>query len=127
MSAPDRLARPHGGIWALPLLRGILTRDGVVLPVLLIAVGALALRVVDLGARAMHHDESLHATFAWYLAEGRGYEHNPLMHGPLLFHTVAGVFKVAGDGDVASRLPMALAGAGVVAGGRGGAVGAVEV
>ena len=115
MSAPDRLARPHGGIWALPLLRGILARDGVVLPVLLIAAGALVLRVVDLGARAMHHDESLHATFAGYLAEGRGYEHNPLMHGPLLFHTVAGVFKVAGDGDVASRLPMALAGAVLVA------------
>ena len=116
VSAPDRLARPHGGHHGRCRCSAvILARDGVVLPVLLIAVGALVLRVVDLGARAMHHDESLHATFAWYLAEGRGYEHNPLMHGPLLFHTVAGVFKVAGDGDIASRLPMAVAGAVLVA------------
>ena len=115
MSAPDPLARAHGGMSALPVLRGLLARDRPVLAVLVIAAGALVLRVADLGARAMHHDESLHATFAWYLAEGRGYEHNPLMHGPLLFHTVAGLFKLAGDGDVASRVPMALAGAALVA------------
>ena len=83
--------------------------------VLAITGVGLLLRLLDLGNRAMHHDESLHATFAWYLAEGRGYEHNPLMHGPLLFHTVAGTFKLAGDGDVTARLPVALAGAALVA------------
>lgn len=76
-----------------------------------IAAVALIVRVVDLDARAMHHDESLHAKYAWDFAEGRGYVHNPLMHGPLLFHTVAGVFVVAGDSEAASRVPMALAGA----------------
>ena len=81
-----------------------------VLALLAVAAIALVLRVVDLGSRAMHHDESLHATFAWYFAEGRGYEHNPLMHGPLLFHTLAAMFKVAGDSEVTARLPMALAG-----------------
>ena len=89
----------------------LLRADRTLLILLGIAAVALVLRVVDLDARAMHHDESLHAKYAWDLAEGRGYEHNPLMHGPLLFHTVAGVFVVAGDSEVASRLPMALAGA----------------
>ena len=112
MSTDEQLAKPHGGLSAL--IRRPHAPDGLALAVFAIAAVALLLRVVDLGARAMHHDESLHATFAWYLAEGRGYEHNPLMHGPLLFHTVAGLFKLAGDGEVTSRLPMALAGAALV-------------
>ena len=79
--------------------------------VLAIAGGALALRLFELGVRAMHHDESLHATFAWYFAEGRGYEHNPLMHGPVLFNALAAFFVVAGDSEVTARLPFAIAGA----------------
>ena len=95
----------------LPRLRRL---SPLALAVIAIAAGALVLRLVDLGARAMHHDESLHATYAWYFAEGRGYEHNPLMHGPLLFHTVAALFKLAGDSEVTARLPMALAGTALV-------------
>ena len=112
MSTEEQLARPHGGFSAL--VRRPHAPDGLALAVLAIAAVALLLRVVELGSRAMHHDESLHATYAWYLAEGRGYEHNPLMHGPLLFHAVAGLFKLAGDGEVTSRLPMAIAGAALV-------------
>jgi uncharacterized protein (TIGR03663 family) len=89
--------------------------DRLTLIVLAIVAVALVLRVIDLGARAMHHDESLHATFSWYLSEGRGYEHNPLMHGPLLFHVTAAAFKVFGDNEFVSRLPMALAGTALVA------------
>jgi uncharacterized protein (TIGR03663 family) len=89
--------------------------DRLTLLVLAITAVALVLRLVDLGARAMHHDESLHATFSWYLAEGRGYEHNPLMHGPLLFHLTAGAFKLFGDSEFVARLPMALAGTALVA------------
>ena len=88
-----------------------LRADRTLLILLGIAAVALVLRVIDLDVRAMHHDESLHAKYAWDLSEGRGYVHNPLMHGPLLFHTVAGSFVVFGDNEVASRLPMALAGA----------------
>ena len=113
MTTPDRVARPHGG--ASALLHGWGAPGGLAATVLAIAGVGLVLRLLDLGNRAMHHDESLHATFAWYLAEGRGYEHNPLMHGPLLFHTLAGTFKIAGDGDVTARLPIALAGAALVA------------
>src|SRR5690606_549233 len=45
-----------------------------------------ALRLWGLGGMALHHDESLHAQFSWYLYDGRGYQHDPLMHGPFQFH-----------------------------------------
>ena len=76
---------------------------------------ALVLRVVDLGVRAMHHDESLHATFSWYLTNGTGYRHDPLMHGPFQFHTIASFFVLFGDGEAVSRLPAALFGTALVA------------
>jgi len=45
----------------------------------------LVLRFWDLGAKAFHHDESLHAFYSWRLYDGQGYVHDPMMHGPLLF------------------------------------------
>ena len=50
---------------------------------LTIFIGALLLRLYNLGDRAMHHDESLHAFHSWQLSEGLGLIHNPMMHGPL--------------------------------------------
>lgn len=91
-------------------------RPGVVTTVVLAIVAvALVMRLVDLGARAMHHDESLHALFSWYYAEGRGYAHDPLMHGPLQFHVIAGAFRLFGANEVVARLPAALAGTALVA------------
>src|SRR5258708_31515562 len=43
------------------------------------------LRLWDLGPRMLHHDESLHALYSWYLYTGKGYVHDPMMHGPFLF------------------------------------------
>ncbi|MQC28035.1 MAG: TIGR03663 family protein [Chloroflexi bacterium] len=83
--------------------------------VLAFVVDGLLLRLIDLGARAMHHDESLHATYAWYFMEGRGYFHDPLMHGPLQFHLIAALFKLFGDGETMSRLPAALLGTALIA------------
>src|SRR6187551_1017650 len=60
---------------------------------------AIVTRFWDLGSRALHHDESLHAYYSWWFAEGNGYEHNPLMHGPLLFHLDALFFLLFGDSD----------------------------
>jgi uncharacterized protein (TIGR03663 family) len=75
---------------------------------------AFALRLWDLGARAMHHDESLHAVYSWYLYQGRPYIHDPMMHGPFLFHVTALLYLLFGDSEVTARLPMALFGAGAV-------------
>jgi predicted membrane-bound mannosyltransferase len=89
--------------------------DWVVWAVLALMLVALVLRVWDLEVRAMHHDESLHGTFAWYLAEGRGYRHDPMMHGPFQFHVIAAFFKLFGDSEVTARLPAALFGTVLVA------------
>ena len=75
----------------------------------------LVIRLADLGARAMSHDESLHAMYSRYLATGAGYKHNPMMHGPLLFHLNALVDLVLPDTDFTYRLVPALLGAGAVA------------
>ena len=93
------------------------TGDKVLIPVVweraayaALFVGALIMRLWDLGARAIHHDESLHGFFAWQISTGSGYEHNPLMHGMFLFHSVAGSFFLFGDNDFTLRLPMAIFG-----------------
>ena len=96
-------------------LRRVRRPDAVEATVLAIVLVALAMRVVDLGARAMHHDESLHALYTFRLAEGLGYRHDPLMHGPLQFHVLAAFFKLFGDGEVMARLPAALTGTALVA------------
>lgn len=87
--------------------------DTVTLIVLAIVAIALALRLYDLGVRALHHDESLHATYSWYFSSNRfdpPYVHDPLMHGPFQFHFMALFFKLFGDGDLMARMPAALTG-----------------
>ncbi len=75
------------------------------LGLLLIAVFT---RFVDLESRVMSHDESLHTQFSWYLSEGRGFSHDPLMHGPLQMHLVAFSYFLFGDSDASARVPAAL-------------------
>src|SRR6266540_678322 len=84
------------------------------LPFVLITGIAFILRMWDLGSRAMHHDESLHALFSWYLYVGRGYVHDPMMHGPFLFHLTALMYTLFGDNEVTARLPMVLLGTATV-------------
>lgn len=67
-------------------------------------------RLWDLGARALHHDESLHTYYSWIFSEGLGYSHHPMMHGPFLFHANALSYLLFGDSDYTSRLTAALFG-----------------
>ena len=73
------------------------------------------MRLWDLGARAMHHDESLHALYSYGLANGEGYQHNPMMHGPFQFESNAAIFLVLGDSEYTARLGVALMGTLLVA------------
>lgn len=75
---------------------------------------ALGLRLWDLGARAVHHDESLHMFYAWQLFRGDGYLHVPFMHGPLQFYGSALIFRLFGDSDYTARLLYALVGSAMV-------------
>ncbi len=78
------------------------------LPFVLIVAAGFILRMWDLGARAMHHDESLHAVYGWYLFTGRGYTHDPMMHGPFMFHITALMYFLFGDSEVSFRLSLVL-------------------
>ncbi len=73
--------------------------------ILLLAVGT---RFYELGARVMSHDESLHTLYSWNLYAGKGYQHDPLMHGPFLFHATALMYLLFGDNDFTARLTPAL-------------------
>jgi hypothetical protein len=84
--------------------------------ILYLAIFALALfsRFYSLGDRAISHDESLHAKFAWNLYAGRGFRHDPVMHGPLLFEGTALSFFLFGVSDFSARIFAALAGVALV-------------
>ncbi len=81
----------------------------------LLTLFALVSRLAGLGHRAMSHDESLHALYAWYLSSAFHYEHDPMMHGPLLFHLNALVYLLFGANDFTARLVPALLGTACVA------------
>ena len=58
----------------------------------------------------LHHDESLHAVYSWYLYVGKGYVHDPMMHGPFLFELNALVYFLLGATDATARVAPALFG-----------------
>jgi len=67
-------------------------------------------RFWDLGSRALHHDESLHAYFSWLYYVGRGYTHDPMMHGPMVFHANALAYHLFGDSNYTARIAPAFIG-----------------
>ncbi len=79
---------------------------------LLLVAGGMRLWQLDL--RPYHYDESLHAYYSYELAEGDGYQHDPMMHGPFQFEATALTFKLLGDSDYTARLPAAVLGSLIV-------------
>ena len=75
---------------------------------LLVAV-ALALRIIDLGARPFHHDESQDAYSRGSSMTGR-LRVPPILHGPLRFYLTASMYVLFGDSDFTARLAPALMG-----------------
>jgi predicted membrane-bound mannosyltransferase len=87
---------------------------------------ALGMRLWELGGRAMHYDEAIHAHYAWRLANsegalggwpwvfGRDYIHAPWMHGPFQIEITALVFRIFSDSDFTARLVYVLFGTGLV-------------
>lgn len=79
-------------------------------------VVALILRLWMLGDKPLHHDESLHATYSWYLM-GRAnpeYNYDPMMHGPLQFHMIAFFYSIFGSSPFTARLWSASCGTALV-------------
>ena len=82
---------------------------------IVLLIVATALRFYNVGERAMSHDESLHTLYSYYLYDTGKYEHNPMMHGPILFHANAFAYFLFGDSDASARFFPVLAGIGIVA------------
>ncbi|MGQ9681198.1 MAG: flippase activity-associated protein Agl23 [Anaerolineae bacterium] len=108
---------------AEPRLEGFLKRpitswlrlDGYALVAALLVAVALVTRLWDLGTRAYNHDEAIHAWESWKLITGQGYIHNPVYHGPFLYHITALGYFLFGHNDYTGRLAAALFGAATVA------------
>ena len=83
-------------------------------PWLLLLVLSATLHLWDLGKRSYHHDESIHAKLSWDLANKGQYRYDPTYHGPVLYYLTAATFLTVGDTDFTARLPVALAGIGMV-------------
>jgi hypothetical protein len=75
---------------------------------------ALLIRLVALDNRTASHDEAQHAWFAHNLYTGKGYEHNPIYHGPFIYHAMALFYLLFGADDLTARIPTALFGFGIV-------------
>jgi uncharacterized protein (TIGR03663 family) len=84
------------------------------LPFLGLMLVGMALRFWDLGDKAFHHDESLHAFYSWRLFDGEGYVHDPMMHGPLLFELNALIYLIFGASDFTARLMPAVFGVALI-------------
>ncbi len=79
-----------------------------------ILIVAVVSRFYALGERGMSHDESLHANYSLDLYRAGSYQHNPMMHGPFLFHANAFIFFLFGVSDATARVVPALAGVGTI-------------
>lgn len=87
---------------------------------------AAVLRFYNLGARAMHHDESLHGFYSYGFSKGLdqfftfgtanrdSYHHVPFMHGPWQFIGSGFLMWIFGDGEYQARLLAAISGTAMV-------------
>ncbi len=114
MTAPTASADPR--LRANPLERVLAIRlpfNAEVGSYVALFIAAVALRFWDLGSRALHHDESIHAQWSWKLLQG-DYTHSPIFHGPFYYHVQGAMFFLFGTSDYTSRLSAAIFGAAIV-------------
>jgi uncharacterized protein (TIGR03663 family) len=74
----------------------------------------LFLRLYSLDLKLLHHDEAVHAWFAYKLVTEGAYTYDPMYHGPLLYFLTAGMFYLFGDSDLVARILPALFGAAII-------------
>ena len=89
--------------------------DGEKIAWIALVLVALLSRTIMLGARAMSHDESLHTVYSYQLFDGRGYQHQPMMHGPLKFILNPLMYFLFGVNDWSARIQVAIFGVIMVA------------
>jgi uncharacterized protein (TIGR03663 family) len=77
---------------------------------LLIFFIGLLLRLYHLDLKLFHHDEAVHAWFAYNLLATGSYQYDPVYHGPLLYYVTASMFGIFGSSDLVGRIVPALLG-----------------
>ena len=88
-----------------PALPGITNEIALFAAVILLTI---ITRFYDLETRVMSHDESLHTYFSYLFYRGQGYQHSPMMHGPLQFHLLSLSYFLFGVTDFTARIPAVL-------------------
>lgn len=111
-TAPGEVGQAGG--WLDRPLAAVLPLNWESIAWIVIFIVGIFTRFYRLGERAMSHDESLHTLYSYYLYNAGNYEHNPMMHGPFLFHANALMYFLFGDNDATARVAPALAGLGVL-------------
>lgn len=71
---------------------------------------ACFLRFYDLANMPLHHDESLYGVYCWRFFMGQGYQYDPMMHGPFMFHFQVLLFFLFGVSDFSVRIAPAFLG-----------------
>ena len=76
-------------------------------------LAGLALRWLDLDARPVHHDESLHGMYGIYFFDwpnDKFYRYDPMLHGPLLYNLYPFIYTFLGITEWSIRFPIAALG-----------------
>jgi predicted membrane-bound mannosyltransferase/DNA-binding beta-propeller fold protein YncE len=94
--------------WLDRPLSGLITINWETVLFVVILIAAVFTRFHMLEPRVMSHDETSHVYFSWLLYQGRGYQHDPVTHGPFQFHILALFYFLFGDNDLTARIPAAL-------------------
>lgn len=112
-------ARPQGPARRAEVAPALAPATGVVLDsnllwlALIVAFGAF-LRLWQLGDKPLHHDESIHAWYAFKLFKGDVYKYDPAYHGPFRYHFNALMYFVFGVSDFSARILPAIFGIGLL-------------
>jgi uncharacterized protein (TIGR03663 family) len=77
-------------------------------------VVSVIVRLIALGDRPFHHDESQDAYFSYLFRQSGDYEYNPLLHGPLRFYLTGLMYVLFGDSNFTARLAPTLMGASMI-------------
>lgn len=77
---------------------------------LLVVLLTAFLRFYQLDFKLFHHDEAIHAWFAYELFTKGTYIYDPMYHGPLLYYLTTAMFRLFGETDLVGRLFPALLG-----------------
>jgi uncharacterized protein (TIGR03663 family) len=111
-TGPERVAAPRRRRSPAAWFSAQDPRELIVWGVLIAA--ALVVRVIGLGERPFHHDESQDAYFSYLFRQSGDYQYNPLLHGPLRFYLTGLMYVLFGDSNFTARLAPILMGLAMV-------------